>query len=122
MKHYPHLYIDIKNPMLLSNRARDGSYLAELLLGKAYIVHGIIPARRFSLAGGRRASTFNTKRIDHLYKDLHNKNVKMFLTKHKKNAMYISQGIFPVISIIINNLSTLCYDRQVSGLENEIWI
>lgn len=36
---------------------------------KAYIVHHII----------RRASTFNTKRIDHLYKDPHNKNIKMFL-------------------------------------------
>ena len=48
---------------------QDGSYLVELLLEKGYIVHGIIPARRFSLAGGRRASTFNTKRIDHLYKE-----------------------------------------------------
>lgn len=48
---------------------QDGSYLAELLLEKGYEVHGII----------RRASTLNTKRIDHLYKDPHNKNVKMFL-------------------------------------------
>jgi len=48
---------------------QDGSYLAELLLEKGYEVHGII----------RRASTFNTKRIDHLYKDPHNKNIKMFL-------------------------------------------
>lgn len=84
----------------------------QIILQKGYEVHHIIP----------RTSTLNTKRIDHLYKDLHNENVKMFLTKHKKNAMYISQGILPVISIIINNLSTLCYDRQVSGLENEIWI
>ncbi|WP_367363306.1 GDP-mannose 4,6-dehydratase [Mesotoga sp.] len=38
---------------------QDGSYLAELLLDKGYEVHGII----------RRSSSFNTKRIDHLYKD-----------------------------------------------------
>ena len=48
---------------------QDGSYLAELLLSKGYVVHGII----------RRASTFNTSRIDHLYKDPHKKGVKLFL-------------------------------------------
>lgn len=48
---------------------QDGSYLAELLLEKGYEVHGII----------RRASTFNTKRIDHLYQDPHEKNVRLFL-------------------------------------------
>src|SRR6266704_1944629 len=48
---------------------QDGSYLAELLLAKGYEVHGII----------RRASTFNTGRIDHLYKDLHVNGVKLFL-------------------------------------------
>lgn len=48
---------------------QDGSYLAEILLKKDYIVHGII----------RRASTFNTARIDHLYQDPHNGNRKLFL-------------------------------------------
>ncbi len=48
---------------------QDGSYLAEFLLEKGYEVHGII----------RRASSFNTKRIDHLYKDPHVENVNMFL-------------------------------------------
>ena len=48
---------------------QDGSYLAELLLARDYEVHGII----------RRASTFNTTRIDHLYKDPHVNNVRMFL-------------------------------------------
>ncbi len=48
---------------------QDGSYLAELLLSKGYEVHGII----------RRASTFNTARIDHLYKDPHILGVKLFL-------------------------------------------
>lgn len=48
---------------------QDGSYLAELLLEKGYMVHGI----------KRRASSFNTKRIDHLYKDPHDKNCFMKL-------------------------------------------
>ncbi len=48
---------------------QDGAYLAELLLGKGYIVHGI----------KRRSSMFNTGRIDHLYKDQHEKEVRFFL-------------------------------------------
>jgi len=48
---------------------QDGSYLAELLLGKGYEVHGLI----------RRASTFNTARIDHLYVDPHSPNASLFL-------------------------------------------
>lgn len=48
---------------------QDGSFLAELLLEKGYEVHGLI----------RRASTFNTERIDHLYVDPHVKNAKLFL-------------------------------------------
>lgn len=48
---------------------QDGAYLAELLLEKGYIVHGI----------KRRTSLFNTDRIDHLYVDKHEKNVNLFL-------------------------------------------
>jgi len=48
---------------------QDGSYLAELLLEKGYVVHGLI----------RRASTFNTSRIDHLYKDPHDPEARLFL-------------------------------------------
>lgn len=48
---------------------QDGSYLAEFLLGKGYEVHGMI----------RRASTFNTSRIDHIYQDSHEKNRTLFL-------------------------------------------
>ena len=48
---------------------QDGSYLAEYLLSKGYIVHGII----------RRASTFNTHRIDHIYVDPHEPNARLFL-------------------------------------------
>src|SRR3974377_865596 len=48
---------------------QDGAYLAELLLGKGYVVHGI----------KRRTSLFNTDRIDHLYHDRHEKEVRFFL-------------------------------------------
>ena len=48
---------------------QDGSYLAELLLSKGYLVHGI----------KRRSSSFNTSRIDHLYQDPHEKDKKFFL-------------------------------------------
>ncbi|MBC07619.1 GDP-mannose 4,6-dehydratase [Thalassospira sp.] len=48
---------------------QDGAYLAELLLEKGYIVHGI----------KRRTSLFNTDRIDHLYRDRHEKDVRLFL-------------------------------------------
>jgi GDPmannose 4,6-dehydratase len=48
---------------------QDGAYLADLLLGKGYIVHGI----------KRRSSTFNTGRIDHLYRDLHEPDVRFKL-------------------------------------------
>ena len=48
---------------------QDGAYLAELLLSKNYEVHGI----------KRRASSFNTERIDHLYVDKHNENINFFL-------------------------------------------
>ena len=48
---------------------QDGSYLAELLLEKGYEVHGLV----------RRSSTFNTDRIDHLYKDFHDPEARMYL-------------------------------------------
>jgi len=59
----------VKKALITGITGQDGSYLAELLLVKGYEVHGII----------RRASTFNTARIDHLYKDPHVNGVKLFL-------------------------------------------
>ncbi|RJQ44516.1 MAG: GDP-mannose 4,6-dehydratase [Anaerolineaceae bacterium] len=52
----------MKKALITGITGQDGSYLAELLLSKGYEVHGII----------RRASTFNTRRIDHIYHDPHN--------------------------------------------------
>ena len=59
----------MKKALITGITGQDGSYLAELLLHKGYEVHGII----------RRASTFNTGRVDHLYVDPHVNNVKFFL-------------------------------------------
>ena len=59
----------MKKALITGITGQDGSYLADLLLEKGYEVHGII----------RRASTFNTSRIDHLYADPHIKDVRIFL-------------------------------------------
>lgn len=58
-----------KKALITGITGQDGSYLAELLLSKGYEVHGLI----------RRASTFNTARIEHLYTDPHKPGVKLFL-------------------------------------------
>ena len=58
-----------KKALITGITGQDGAYLAELLLEKGYEVHGI----------KRRASQFNTDRIDHLYKDKHEENVRFFL-------------------------------------------
>lgn len=68
---------------------QDGAYLAELLLGKGYVVHGI----------KRRASSFNTARIDHLYHDPHEEGVRFFLhhgdVTDSSNLIHLIQKIQP---------------------------
>ncbi|KZF13410.1 MULTISPECIES: GDP-mannose 4,6-dehydratase [Rhodococcus] len=59
----------MKKALITGITGQDGSYLAELLLGKGYEVHGLI----------RRSSTFNTARIDHMYVDPHTPDAKLFL-------------------------------------------
>ncbi|HEV7193715.1 MAG TPA: GDP-mannose 4,6-dehydratase [Jatrophihabitantaceae bacterium] len=59
----------MKRALITGITGQDGSYLAELLLGKGYEVHGLI----------RRASTFNTRRIEHLYVDPHESTARLFL-------------------------------------------
>lgn len=58
-----------KKAIITGITGQDGSYLAELLLSKGYEVHGLI----------RRASTFNTDRIDHIYQDTHADDQRLFL-------------------------------------------
>ncbi len=59
----------MKKAFITGITGQDGSYLAEFLLKKGYEVHGLI----------RRSSTFNTDRINHLYRDFHEPNTKLFL-------------------------------------------
>jgi GDPmannose 4,6-dehydratase len=59
----------MKKALITGVTGQDGAYLAEMLLKKGYVVHGI----------KRRTSLFNTDRIDHLYKDPHEKDVRFFL-------------------------------------------
>ena len=59
----------MKKALITGITGQDGSYLAELLLHKGYEVHGIM----------RRASTFNTQRINHIYQDPHDRNIHLHL-------------------------------------------
>ena len=59
----------MKRALVTGITGQDGSYLAELLLSKGYEVHGVV----------RRSSSFNTERIDHVYRDPHESDVKLLL-------------------------------------------
>jgi GDPmannose 4,6-dehydratase len=59
----------MKRALITGITGQDGSYLTELLLAKGYEVHGVV----------RRSSSFNTERIDHLYKDPHERGVHLYL-------------------------------------------
>jgi len=59
----------MKKALITGTTGQDGAYLAEFLLNKGYIVHGI----------KRRSSSFNTYRVDHLYQDPHEKDIRFFL-------------------------------------------
>src|SRR5579864_999664 len=59
----------MKTALITGITGQDGSFLAELLLSKGYIVHGIV----------RRASTFNTERLDSLYADPHEQSARLYL-------------------------------------------
>lgn len=77
----------MKKALITGITGQDGSYLAELLLSKGYEVHGIV----------RRASTFNTERINHIYVDPHNPKARLFLH-------YGDLSSFEQTSNIINNI------------------
>ncbi len=91
-----------KKAFITGITGQDGSYLAEFLLKKGYEVHGMI----------RRASSFNTSRIDHLYKDPHGRGVKFFLHYGDSSD---SNTIYKVLSNIrpneIYNLSAQSHVR-----------
>ena len=67
-----------KIALIFGITGQDGSYLAEFLLKKKYIVHGV----------KRRSSSFNTARIDHIYKDPHEKNKNLqHIKMHEHNNL-----------------------------------
>jgi GDPmannose 4,6-dehydratase len=73
----------MKRALITGITGQDGSYLAELLLDKGYEVHGVV----------RRSSSFNTERIDHLYRDPHERGVRLFLHYGDLNDASSLQGI-----------------------------
>lgn len=79
----------MKKALITGITGQDGAYLAELLLGKGYEVHGI----------KRRTSLINTGRIDHIYKDPHEKNVRFKLhygdLTDSTNIIRIIQEVMP---------------------------
>jgi len=82
---------------------QDGSYLAELLLAKGYEVHGLI----------RRSSSFNTGRIDHLYRDPHERDVPLFL----------HYGDLSDSSSLINTLNTVRPDEVYNlGAQSHVMV
>lgn len=94
----------MKKALITGITGQDGSYLAELLLAKGYEVHGLI----------RRASTFNTRRIDHIYHDPHNNGETVHLYLHYGDSTS-SETILDVIYNIrpeeIYNLSAQSHVR-----------
>ena len=78
-----------KKALITGVTGQDGAYLARLLLEKGYEVHGM----------KRRASSFNTKRIDDIYVDPHEENVRLFLhygdMTDSSNIMRLVQQIEP---------------------------
>jgi len=79
----------MKRALITGITGQDGAFLAEFLLSKGYEVHGI----------KRRSSSFNTERVDHLYKDPHEKGVKFFMhygdLTDSTNLIRIIQGLQP---------------------------
>jgi GDPmannose 4,6-dehydratase len=96
--------VRLKKALITGITGQDGSYLAELLLAKGYEVHGLI----------RRASTFNTRRIDHIYHDPHNNGETVHLYLHYGDSTS-SETILDVIYNIrpeeIYNLSAQSHVR-----------
>ena len=70
--------MNIKTALIFGVTGQDGSYLAEYLLKKKYVVHGVI----------RRSSSFNTSRIDHLYQDPNTKKEILFYTMEMLQILF----------------------------------
>lgn len=109
--------MSVKKALIIGITGQDGSYLAEFLLKKNYEVHGLI----------RRASNINTQRIEHLYKDLHEKDVKLFLhygdLSDGNNINHLIKNILPdeiynlgAMSHVAVSFDTPEYTANIDGL------
>ena len=91
-----------KSALITGITGQDGSYLAELLIEKGYDVHGIV----------RRSSTFGTERIDHIYRDPHNPNVKLHLHYGDlTDGQSITNRVLDIEPDEIYNLGAQCHVR-----------
>ena len=90
-----------KKALITGITGQDGSYLAELLLGKGYIVHGVI----------RRASSFNTERLDPIYKDPHRNDVRLFLHYGDLADSVVTSTLIAEIQPEIYNLAAQSHVR-----------
>ncbi len=93
----------MKKALITGITGQDGSYLTELLLSKGYEVHGII----------RRASTFNTRRIDHLYRDQHLNNSKNKLILHYGDISIIESLMDVIFNVKPDEVYNLAAQSQV---------
>jgi len=103
-----------KRALITGITGQDGSYLAEFLLDKGYEVHGII----------RRSSTFNTARIDHIYRDRHDTGVNLFLhygdLSDSTNLMHIISEIKPHEIYNLGAMSHVAVSFEMSEYTAEV--
>ena len=91
-----------KKALVTGISGQDGSYLAEHLLGLGYEVHGLV----------RRSSSFNTARIDHLYRDPHESGVKLFTHYGDlSDPVSLTRWIYELQPTEIYNLGAQCGSR-----------
>jgi GDPmannose 4,6-dehydratase len=93
----------LKKALITGITGQDGSYLAELLLSKGYEVHGVI----------RRASTFNTRRIDHIYHDPHGNGEKVNLFLHYGDLTAADTLLEVIYNVRPDEIYNLCAQSHV---------
>src|SRR5258708_37307100 len=105
----------MKTALITGVTGQDGAYLAEFLLGKGYVVHGI----------KRRSSLFNTGRIDHVYRDPHESGVKLFLHHGDMNDSMsltrVVQQVQPeeIYTLAAQSHGALRFEKRASSSETE---
>src|SRR3989344_9591954 len=98
----------VKKALITGITGQDGSYLAEFLLNKGYEVYGVI----------RRSSSFNTGRINHIFQDLHEKNLRLKLFYGDiGDASVINKIIFDIMPEEVYNLAAQSHVRTSFDLQ-----